>query len=151
MATSKLPVVLPPNGDDPRQLGAGEVLDGSAKWLDVVGLQGTGLVGGLVGIDTIVAGSDFVWSKDYLPAGRSLYLEVVASGSAVTTQVQVSLYTAGATPVQVVASLVSTTGIAANLARSSAFSLTDGATYQVHYKSVVLGTATLKLARLIIL
>jgi len=145
-------MVLPANGDDPRQLGAGEVLAGSAKWQDILPLQAGGLLSTLLGVDNIVYGSDFVWNVDYLPTNRSIYLETFASGSALTTLVAVTLYaTSGPTSGQaVVNATTSTTNTTTGaLVRSNAFTLVDGVSYQLRFKATLLGTATLKLARLI--
>jgi hypothetical protein len=135
-------------GNDTSELPSGYALDGSAKVIDLLPLQSGGLVSGVLGATTTVNGSDFVWAKDYLPAGRLVYLETFASGSALTTQVTVTLNTlAGAT----VATTTTTNTTAGALARSPAISLTDGVTYQLRFNAAILGTATLKLARLIIL
>lgn len=145
-------MVLPVNGDDPRQLGAGEVLSGGAKWQDILPLQAGGLVTGLLGAEAVVLGSDFIWSADYLPANRSIYLETYASGSVLTTQVVVTLYaTSGPTSGQVVTTTTTSNTTTGALVRSAAFALADGVSYQLRYKAAILGTGTLKLARLIIL
>jgi len=148
-ATEAQPLILPADGSDPRRPGAGEALAGSAKWLDVIGLQSTGLLSGLLGVDTVVSGSDFVWDTAYLPAGRSLYLEIYGSGSALSTQMTAGIYTAAGVAVPGASATI--TGAAGALVRGNAFTLTSGITYQLHFKTAVLGTGTLKLARIIIL
>lgn len=130
------------------------VKKGSARWQDILPLQPSGLLTGVLGVEAVIAGSDFVWSADYLPAGRSVYLETYASGSALTTLVTVTLYaTSGInTGLAVVGASTSTSNTTTGaLVRSGAFTLTDGVSYQLRFKAAVLGTGTLKLARLIIL
>jgi hypothetical protein len=141
-------MVLPVNGDDPRQLGAGEVLEGSGKVIDLLGLQSSGLLTGVLGVESLVNGSDFTWSAGFLPPGRQVYLETFASGSALTTQTTISLVSLAGV---VAASTMTTNTTAGGLVRSAAFVPVDGTTYQIRFKAAILGTGTLKLARLILL
>jgi hypothetical protein len=126
------------------------VIPGSAKWLDIIPLQSGGIVSGLLGADAAVVGSDFIWNSEYLPFGRTIALEVFAAGSGLTSQVTVALYTAAGVAVTGASVMITntTTGV---LARSGAFALTSGTTYQVHLKTTVLGTGKLYVARLILL
>lgn len=151
-----LPLILPTDGREPARLTSADALQGTAGWLDIIGLQsGTGILSGLLGVDSTVAGSDFVWDDRYLPKGRSLYLEIYGSGSVLTTQMTAMLYTAAGVAVTSAAATI--TGTANALVRGTAFAtpaanpLVNGVTYQLHFKTAVLGTGSLKLARLIIL
>lgn len=135
-------------GNESAELPPGYALDGSAKVIDLLPLQATGLVTGVLGVEAAVNGSDFIWRKDYLPSGRSAYLETFASGSALTTQVTTTLYTQAGAVAGATTTTNTTTG---SLAQSTALALVDGTTYQLRFKAAILGTGTLKLARLIIL
>lgn len=131
-----------------QELQPGDALQGTAGVIDLIGYQGgSGLVSGLLGADTTLAGSDFLWDARFLPQGRSIYFETVSSGSVLTTQNTVALYTAAGA--LVVAN--TTTGTGAALTRSAAITLVSGTTYQVHFRTAIVGTGTLRLARLIIL
>jgi hypothetical protein len=123
-------------------------LQGNAKVIDVIGLQSSGFLTGLLGAEAVVSGSDFTWSKDFLPPGRQVYLETFASGSALTTQATVSFVSLAGV---VAASTMTTNTTTGGLVRSAAFVPVDGTTYQIRFKAAVLGTGSLKLARLILL
>lgn len=148
--TSMLALVLPPNGDDPRQLAAGEVLDGSTNDIVLVARQ-AGVTLSLISTDAVVDGSNYLWEKILLPFGRSVYFEAVAAGVnlGAAVGVTVSLYTTAG--VLLAGSALTITSLTPLRARSAALALADNTEYVVRYKtSGLLGSAFLYSARLLI-
>lgn len=148
--TSVLAMVLPANGDDPRQLTTGEVLDGSTNDIVLVARQ-AGVALSLISTDAVVDGSNYLWEKLLVPFGRSVYFEAVASGVnlGAAVGVTVSLYTTAG--VLLPSSVLTITSLTPQRARTAALVLADNTEYVVRYKtSGLLGSAFLYSARLLI-
>jgi len=145
-----LAAVLPPNGDDPRQIGAGEVLDGSTTDIVLVARQaGAGL--SLITTDAVIDGSNYLWEKILVPFGRQPFFEIVASGVnlGAAVGVTVSLYTT--TNTLVAGSALTATSVAPVRVRSAALTLTDNTEYLVKFKtSGLLGSAFVYSARILL-
>ncbi|WBA43161.1 hypothetical protein [Hymenobacter canadensis] len=118
-----------------------------ASVIPLIGFQATPLYCSTA-TDTLIDGTDFLWNAAYLPAGRSVYLEMVGRSDSFTSALRMSLYDLAGNPV---------TGFAQNAdqvygrSRSAALTLVDGTTYRVYLRMSNGSAGSIKLARLIIL
>jgi len=143
-------MVLPANGDDPRQLGAGEVLAGSSKSFDIVNRQAGAVTLLNITTDTLVAASDWNWRVSHLAPGTAAYFEIIGSGSVAGLGVTASLYTAAG--VLLAGSSVTAAGLTPTLAEVGPITMpTVDTVLQVKFKNstgAILGTGSLYIARL---
>lgn len=115
--------------------------------IDIIGFQFSPITT-TVTTDTLISGSDFVWSAAFDTNGQSVYLETVGFGSVSTTTTTTTLYTLAG--VAVTGSATTAGSVTANRARSVALGLVDGTTYQVRWKANA-ATGNLKSVRLVII
>lgn len=150
MPTPQLLPVTRGAANDIAELPAGYALDGTTNDVVLVARQ-AGVALSLISTDAVVDGSNYLWEKIQLPAGRLVYFEAVASGInlGAAVGVTVSLYTTAG--VLLPASALTITSLTPQRVRTAAITLTDNAEYVVRYKtSGLLGSAFLYSARLLI-
>ena len=95
----------------------------------------------------LINATQFLWDAGYLPAGRSLFLEIL--GSATAGSPTVILTPAGSAVASV--TLIGTASTTTVRTRSAAITLVSGTVYETRLFNSVAGTASLRVARLIVI